>query len=35
MYRNARLDAMEATNLDLPKDFQYSVEDVLERPIEL
>jgi len=35
MYRNARLDAMEETNLDLPKDCQYSIEDVLGRPIEL
>ena len=35
MYRNARLDAMEETDLDLPKNCPYSVEDVLESSIEL
>jgi hypothetical protein len=34
MYRNARLNAMKETGLDLPKDCHYLIEDVLKRPIE-
>jgi len=34
MYRNARLNAMKETGLDLPKDCHYLIEDVLKRSIE-
>lgn len=35
MYRNGRLNAMQETGLDFPKDCPYQIEDVLTRNIQL
>ena len=34
MYRNGRLNAIQETGLDFPKECPYQIEDVLERDIQ-
>lgn len=34
MYRNGRLNAIQETDLDFPKECPYQIEDVLKRKIE-
>ena len=34
MYRNARLDAIKETELDLPQDCPYQIQDILERSFD-